>query len=126
MSSQEMDLHDARMVSIELHQESVVTIGFIDENGGRSTLQLERVERMRGLDFREGNIVLEATGICGVSPPIDVLRRLFDIGPNDLPKYLLDAAKRISNGRATLLHIIPSYGCELIALCYTAKLCSQA
>ena len=117
-----MKLHDARMLSIELKSDHVVAIGFSEENGEISHLLLERVERMRGFDLREGNIVLEVTNISGATPSVPVLRKLFDLSATEVPDYLPVTIAKIEAGELTLVHIVPSYGCELIALCGRANI----
>jgi hypothetical protein len=117
-----MLLHDAKMLSIELKDDHAVMIGFAAESGQSVKLYLERVDRMRSFDFREGNTVLEVTKTSGVAPSRDVLCRLFDEEPTETPDYLRKIIAKIEAGELTLVHIIPSYGCELLALCSRADL----
>jgi hypothetical protein len=120
-----MRLHDARLVSIEIKPDDAVVIGFVRESGDTSRLLLGQVQRLRTFDFREGNIVLEVDEVCGVAPSVALLQRLFDLGADERPDYLRAAIARIEEGTLKLIHIVPSYGCELIALCGEAILTPQ-
>ncbi|HTY70008.1 MAG TPA: hypothetical protein VMH36_25360 [Alphaproteobacteria bacterium] len=115
-----MKFHDAKVVSIDLGpaENRTAVIGLVDAAGKSYELLLDNLERMRCFDFREGNIVLELTTTTGSTPPLNVMEKLFDLAPETAqPTYLTDRIKKIETGHLTLLHIAPSYGCEIIALC---------
>jgi hypothetical protein len=113
-----MDFHDARLVSIELKGEGAVWLGVTDEGGQSWRIALENVDRLQATDFSEGNIILEVSNFRGVTPPLELLRRLFRVRQEaDTPAYLLNRIERIERAELTLFYIAPSYGCEFIALC---------
>lgn len=117
-----MQLHDAHLLSLELKPDHGCVITFIEEGGRMSQLVLQGIERLKALDFREGNIVLDLDIIRGKTPNSSILRILFDLSPDDNPDYFRLRMAMIEAGRLSLVHVIPSYGCEVIALCKNAKL----
>ena len=111
-----MHFHDASLQSIDIRDgETVLRLRGVDESVHH--IYLRAVKRLRGLDFREGNIVFEIEVTAGSMPSMKVLRRLFDLEENEHPDFLEKFAKGIEKGDLTLVHLTPSYGCELIALC---------
>jgi hypothetical protein len=113
-----MRFHDARMNSIELGGNHSAVITLSDDGGARYKILFEQLDRMRCLEFREGNIILEFVTYSGTTPPMDVLEKLFDIARQpEVPAYLRTRIKRIEAAELNLVHILPSYGAELIALC---------
>jgi hypothetical protein len=112
-----MHFHDGNVTSIELQGDRKVVIGLIDENGERWSLSLSGVDRMRAMDFMDGNIVLEVIQLSQQEPPLEPLRKLYGLGQDEFPDFLASKVGSIRTGEAILVHIVPSYGCELIALC---------
>jgi hypothetical protein len=113
-----MGFHDARLISIELKDNHSAVIALLDDCAAKHEVFFEQLDRMRCIDFCEGNIVLDVLIYSGTAPPIDVLEKLFAVTTQkEIPAYLDVRIKRIEAGELTLVHILPSYGAELIALC---------
>jgi hypothetical protein len=112
-----MYLHDAKLHSIQLQADHAVVLGITEEDGTARTALLTAVDRMRVFDLREGNTILEANVIRTGRPPIEVFRKLFDLDAGEMPDYCRRRIADIESGALTLVHIVPSYGAELIALC---------
>ena len=122
-SADQMMLHDAKIVSLDLSTPKCAVIGFIEPTGTPLKLVLQELDRLRACDFRQGNIVLDVVITTRCAPRLETLRRLFDLKEGEpTPEYLQSKASKVESGDLTLVHIEPSYGCELMALCKTATL----
>ena len=123
-----MRFHDARLISIELKDNCSAVIALLDDgDGAKHELFFEQLDRMRCIDFREGNIVLDVEIYKCTAPPIDILERLFAVTTQkEIPAYLDVRIKKVEAGELTLVHITPSYGAELIALCGSLRITQMA
>lgn len=114
-----INFHDSYLKKIELG-ENTTELLFELVTGKRVRLLLNEVERLLCNGFREGNIILEASIIGDLDRCDSLFSELFDKPAVDIEKhqvYLVSLKNRISKGELMLLHLTPSYGCELIALC---------
>ena len=85
-------------------------------------LHLCGLRNMRADDFREGNIIFEVIVYNKMTPPIEFLRSLFGVSQSDIPEYFHKILLDLRSGQSTLVHLSPSYGCELTALCASIQL----
>jgi hypothetical protein len=111
------NFHDARILAVELIDSNALLVNLQEEGGALYRLKLSGLERLRCLDFREGNIILDVSIFRGVPPPVADLRTLLDLRVKESPEYLDTVANRVRAGELSFVHITPSYGCELLALC---------
>src|SRR5262249_27101906 len=92
-------------------------------NNDSYKMTLKGLDRLRCLDFRQGNIILDVVIVSGESPDKNALRYLLDLEDDETPDFLLDRIEKIEQGILTFVNITPSYGCEVLALC--SELCLE-
>lgn len=116
-------LHDGFVDGIHFPNDTTARL-WLREVGGRAyVMDLIGVDRLLCNDFRQGNIILAISATTGVSPDRRALDFLFGPPPDAEPFRKRHAEsvereiRRIMDGTVTLVAIIPSYGCELVALC---------
>jgi hypothetical protein len=109
-------LHDGRLVGLQFGLDKSALLVCRKADGEERKFSLLNVERLKADSVREGNIIFELTIYHGVNPPADAVKRLFDISDEGMP-FVERAIERVRNGELVLVHLIPSYGCELIAIC---------
>src|SRR5690242_13936430 len=98
-----MHFHDGNVISIELQSDRNVAIGLVDEHGERWSLSLGGVDRMRAVDFMDGNIVLEVVQLSGQEPPLEPLRKLYGLGKDEFSDFLASKIGSIRSGKAILV-----------------------
>lgn len=114
--------HDAEIVGLALHddngqRELRITLRPEKPANRRFALVLAGLERLRCMDFREGNIVLSVDIVRNRRPYAEALHILLDSAVKPSPASIDRFAREVAVGRLTLVQISPSYGCELVALC---------
>lgn len=110
------DFHDGTVESLDVSGDDYAEIRLRTVSGIQYRANLHGLKYLRCDDFREGNIILDCSVFSNAMPPEGVLRRLFDLNPQDDAEHLRTVARSVSNGDLALLSISPSYGCELTAL----------
>jgi hypothetical protein len=114
--------HDGAVDSLSLKNNTILEIGIANVNGENYKLILNGLDRLRCLDFRQGNIILDVSIVSGESPDKSALRYLLDLKEDEAPDFLLDKIEKIERGILTFVNITPSYGCEVLALCSDVRL----
>jgi hypothetical protein len=118
-------LHDGRVTGISLLDGGTAHIQISDVHGKAWKFVLEGLERLRCMEFREGNIILEASAIENETPSSELICALYGIPTGDTPAYAIEKVRAIERGDLVLFFISPSYGCELMALCRSVVLFSS-
>ena len=119
------DIHDGYLLAIELPDEGIPRLTLQNLSGERFALQMEQVDRLLCDGFAEGNIVREIRITIGQEPGIEPLRRLLgELHPSVQEPYISQherwverTRQAIVDGAATLVELVPSYGCEVFAIC---------
>lgn len=118
------NFHDASFNGILLKQDEA-ELSFRLSTGVVVKILLENLNRLLCSDFREGNIVLELI----VSSDISICEPLLDIlfprpaGMIDQYNEFMRLTRgKLLKGELVVLHIVPSYGGDLVALCEDARI----
>jgi hypothetical protein len=116
--------HDANFNGIIVEQNKA-ELSFRLSTGVAVKVLLDNLNRLLCNDFREGNIVLEVT----VSSDISICEPLLDIlfpkpaGMLDQHYSFMELTRnKLLKGELVILHIAPSYGGDLVALCEGARI----
>jgi hypothetical protein len=117
-------LHDGQITGISLIDGGTVHIQIRDVHGKAWKFVIEGVERLRCTEFREGNIILEASTLTNETPPAELICALYGIPLQEVPAFAIEKIRAIEKGDLALFVISPSYGCELTVLCKTVVLSS--
>jgi len=126
------NIHDGYLLAIELPEKGIARLTMESLSGNRFVIQMEGVDRLLCDGFAEGNIVREVRITTGREPDNGPLRRLLgELHPSVQEPYIskhekwVDHTRRaIVDGEATFLEVVPSYGCEVFALCANISLLS--
>lgn len=126
----EPNIHDGYLLAIELPEKGIARLTTENLSGNRFVIQMEGVDRLLCDGFAEGNIVREVRITTGREPDNGPLRRLLgELHPSVQEPYIskhekwVDRTRRaIVDGEATFLEVVPSYGCEVFALCANISL----
>jgi hypothetical protein len=117
----ELPLHDARVRGLLLCDGSKLMMPVETSQGIRQCLILDRVERLYANDFREGNVILDATVYSGAE--IDVAEIALAYGVPITESQFLDKTKqRLIQEKLLLLAINPSYGCSVVCICGSVRI----
>ena len=111
------DLHDGTITGLRLIEPTSLRVDVSDWRGNRYAITLTGLQRLKCLDFREGNIILDVDVYRGVLPPESALREVLNRRNNETSEHMKNLSRSIEVGDMTLLNITPSYGCEVIAIC---------
>ncbi len=125
--------HDGYLLGVELVSKGEATVKLRKLSGERYNLDLLGVERLLCNEFAEGNIVSEIFLMSGIAPPLGSLRLLLaaphesaaEEYHNGYEAIVRQKGELIQQGKLTLVAIVPSYGCELHALCRSVEITVQ-
>jgi hypothetical protein len=117
LSSVLPDLHDGRLDGLFISRNRTAWIYATDFEGRAWTLVLDRVERLRADEFREGNIILEAVCTAGQLQVTDI-ERVYDLtaAEREAP-WVRTLLARTGSESLAFVELTSSYGCRLVALC---------
>jgi hypothetical protein len=118
------DFHDANFNGIMV-EENKAELLFRLNTGIVVKLLLENLNRLLCNDFREGNIVLEMIMSSDISICEPLLDVLFPKPAGMLDqhyKFMEHTRNKLLKGELVILHIAPSYGGDLVALCERARI----
>jgi hypothetical protein len=126
------NIHDGYLLAIELPEKGIARLTLEGLSGGRFVIQMEGLDRLLCDGFAEGNIVREVRITTGREPDNGPLRRLLgELHPSVQEPYISKhelwverTRQAIINGDVTFLEVVPSYGCEVFALCATISFLS--
>ncbi len=111
------DFHDGKLMGMRLYTADKSLILYcrtVDEKDYELTIP--KVVRLVANDFREGNIIFEATLCEGTKVPEHAVKELWQYNAAMRKKHLDIQMQQIHSGRWTLLRIESSYGCKLLVL----------
>jgi hypothetical protein len=109
------DFHDGSLTGIILPEAETLELRCADVNGRRYILRLPQLVSLRADNFREGNIILDASVYESDFPP-ELIKKVFGEDANGEPAWLAGRIEALREGSWTLLELTSSYGCELLAL----------
>jgi hypothetical protein len=123
-------IHDGLLLAIEVPEKGIARLTMESLSGDRFVLQMEGVERLLCDGFAEGNVVLEIRITTAREPGNDQLRRLLgklhasvqEPFISNHEKWLERTRQAIISGNAAFLEVVPSYGCEVFALCTAIRI----
>ena len=108
------NLHDSRLCRIENVEPHDAKLHFRTPEGETHEMTLSGVERLKCDNFLQGNIVLGVYLIDSERKAEAVLKWILDEPPSEYSRRL---AGEIGEGKLCVIHITPSYGCELACVC---------
>lgn len=111
-----MDLHDWNITAIQINKEgNQAFIYACSPNRDQAVIVLDRLYRFRVDNFCEGNIILDYEWYAPDEMPGTLIVWLFhlDESAGALQSVINDIKKR----DLKLFSLVPSYGCEILALC---------
>lgn len=85
--------------------------------GANIKVVLEGLDRLHVEDFWEGNIIYDLKQYEWPNIPPDLLARVFHLSSSERLHPSDPDLDRLLDNQMILIHITPSYGCELLALC---------
>jgi len=118
------NFHDGNLTGLSV-AERTATFSVVRYDGALWRIELSGVRHLKADDFREGNII----SFCEVVTNTDPSRALLEAvasGPheaaaqeyhNQYRLFIDGLSEHVRNGSLSLLHIEPSYGCEVLAIC---------
>jgi hypothetical protein len=110
--------HDAKFSGLVLQPNKQCSLFITVESGELHRLTLVGIERLRADDFREGNIILDATAQSGGAvEKAEVLFALSIDAENRHPAFVEATMEKIRRGELILVQLSPSYGCRFSCLC---------
>jgi hypothetical protein len=128
------NLHDGQVLGLHLPERASARVTLADANNQRFLLEMSAVQRLLCNGFAEGNIISELIITTRRAPTLEALRRLVgELHPNVGEPYrtrhenwVSECEAKISNGQLSFVELVPSYGCELLALCESLQLSAIA
>ncbi len=114
--------HDGSVVSLDTSDDKCAIIGLQTVEGIPLSLALSGLVGIRCTNFRAGNIILTIQVFSGTHPPARFVRFAFGTDEGGHDAYIRSILERIEQGDQTLCSILPSYGCELHAVCRSVAL----
>ncbi len=110
------DLHDAHLLALIADGEGRFTLRFKTDTAEVCDVILEKVLRLRCMDFREGNIVLSASIASEVNVKESDLRWILGVSNGDEAAYIRELQAQIAIGELSFFEIVPSFGAEVRAI----------
>lgn len=114
--------HDGFIVSLDTSDDECAIIGLKTVEGIPHNLILQGLLGIRSTNFRAGNIILSAQIFTQTSPPEPFVRFAFGMDDGGHDAHTRGIRERVEHGDLTLCSILPSYGCELHAVCRSVVL----
>jgi hypothetical protein len=120
----EPNLHDGRLLGINLLSKDCVELSVAEVGGKRYRIFLDGISQFHATDFREGNIISDVTVTPSSSVQISDLQLLGHIGQNAqrLEEDLKKIHDKMLRESLLLFEINPSYGCQLIGVAKSLRL----
>lgn len=115
----EPQFHDGDVVSLDTADDERAIIGLKTVEGTPHTLTLPGLLGIRCTDFRAGNIILSIQIFSNTLPPERFVRFAYGTDDGGHDAHIHGIVERIEHGDLTLCSILPSYGCELHAVCHS-------
>jgi len=119
-NSKYLELHDAKLIGINLIDGNLEL--HIASNFEIIKIFAKGVERLICNDFREGNIILEIFTTKDQEVCKTLLKDLYPKPTIETEAkhniFLEKLLHKIASNELTLLHVAPSYGAEITALCH--------
>lgn len=114
--------HDGDVASLDTSDDERAIIGLQTVEGIPHTLILQGLLGFRCTNFRAGNIIFSVQIISNTLPPEGFVRFAFGTDDGGHDAHVRGILERIEHGSLTLCSILPSYGCELHAVCGSVAL----
>lgn len=114
--------HDGMVDALDVSDDRCAEVILKQVTGARYRLKLNGLKHLRCDDFRRGNIIFDVSVFSNRTPPQNYLSHLLGSESKREREYLNTIAKSVEIGELTLFSIVPSYGCELFALCKSVEL----
>lgn len=123
------DLHDGELLGLTYEPSKAIRLSFLTDGGVKIVVTLRGVQRFRGNDFRDGNIVLDVCstkfGNLNFERAIEAVKRTFAEEFSAEPAVRALACKpqwekwfaEIEAGDLHVFVVEPSYGAEIVAVC---------
>ena len=113
----EPEFHDGLLMGIILSEEKGdLTLICRRVDGQEFDLVMPKIDHLRVDNFLQGNVIFEISIYEGANCPADRIRWMFDYNEEHARQFLPMHTREIVDGGWTLLKVVPSYGCELVAL----------
>jgi hypothetical protein len=115
----EPNLHDGRLLGIDLPSKSRADLTVAEVSGTRYHIVLDGVLAFHATDFREGNIILDVTVAHGENVQLADLASLGyadQNAPHRAEANLNRLHERVRRESLFVLELNPSYGCHLIGV----------
>lgn len=115
--------HDGSLDGIVLGDDRDCSLLLRTVDNKRYTLFIRGVRLMRADEFKEGNIILDATEYAADSAPFEAIGKLVYVlnGSEDHPDITRER-ERMIRSEERVIQISPSYGCALVASYLRAEL----
>jgi hypothetical protein len=110
-------VHDADLFGILSCPSRRMLLLLRDIHGKVHCLSLLGVERFRGDDFRQGNIVLDIEVQTGPSVNREDLASIYDTDASSSGDFLEKIIRKFNLGQLILVRLDPSYGCSFLCVC---------
>jgi len=114
--------HDGSVVSLDTSDDKCAIIGLQTIQGIAHTLILQDLLGFRCTNYHAGNIILSVQIISNTLPPEGFVRFAFGTDDGGHDAHTRGILEKIEQGDLTLCSILPSYGCELHAVCHSIEM----
>jgi hypothetical protein len=113
----EPDFHDGLLRGIFIDNDYTLTVTCSNSDRVKDyRICLPKVKYLLADNFRQGNIVFNIYLFEGKQCPLDLLRKVSDLGETRFDDTFNNLVTQIYEEKWVLIHLSPSYGCELFAL----------
>lgn len=109
-------IHDAQLLGVHIPQTGHLALTLTTVGGKKLSILLTGVERVRATDFRQENIVLDATISKGSDLDAADVAAAYGLSDCETP-FVLKETGRLQESGALLVRLNPSYGCSLVCIC---------
>lgn len=113
------DFHDAELLRMQFIGKAI-ELDFSLADSTRVTVRLNGVSRMLCNGIREGNTVLELAEVGRTPIASSLLKQLFELSEAEMRSpaaFLSEIRRKLELGELCMIHIAPTYGINLVALC---------
>lgn len=118
----EPQFHDGSLISLDVSDDECAIIGLKTVEGIPHTFTFSGLLGFRCTDFRAGNIILSVQIFSSTPPPENFVRFAFSTDKGGHDAHVRGILKKIEHGDLAHCSILPSYGCELHAVCHEVTL----
>ena len=118
------ELHDSYFVAISDNiGEQITTLSFLTEDKKRINIYLKSVYNSRCIDWKFGNIVLDAEIITDKDRIKELIIFIEDLTDMQIKnKKYIELMKKILNKELYIIEINPSYGAYYLGICKDIKI----